>query len=56
MSNKGWQRFFELLDKIVDLCTKGQSWKEVAAEVRREANNVGSETNLEEFVSWFEEE
>jgi hypothetical protein len=53
MSEKEWEKFFELLDKIVGL--EGKSYQEKAAEVRERADLEAARTSLEEFLGWFED-
>ena len=49
MSDKEWEKFFELIDKIIDL--PGVSANERGALIREKASENGSETNLQEFCS-----
>lgn len=46
MSEKEWERFSDLLSKIIGM---GGTWQEKAAQVKA---NV-SESDLAEFVAWF---
>lgn len=46
-----WARFFDLLDRIVDL--PFNTYAEKAKEVERKSTENGSETSLQEFVSWY---
>lgn len=46
LTEKEWERFSDLLDKIVN---SGGTWEEKAAAVRANCN----ETNLGEFANWF---
>ena len=51
MSEKDWEKFFDLLQKIVDeplaVCDKVENCKKAAEE-----NGESAEQNLEEFLSW----
>lgn len=56
MTATEWDKFFELLEKIVvpqDDDHPG-SWQERADEVRTEAKARDTLTTLEEFASWFD--
>ena len=52
MTEKEWDKFFELLDKIVSL--KFSTWQEKANQVKSQAIARDGEVDLEEFVGWFE--
>lgn len=58
MSERDWNKFFELVDKIVSGCSNGSTgtWKETASLVKSEAESRDSLTNFEELISWFDEE
>jgi hypothetical protein len=45
-----WEAFWGVLDEIV---SGPGTWQDKAAEVRRRAEESGSEVELEEFTSWF---
>jgi hypothetical protein len=53
MTPREWETFFALLEKIVN-APEG-TYKEKAASVMLQAKNQGSETELNEFASWFQE-
>jgi co-chaperonin GroES (HSP10) len=53
MTDKEWEKFFDLMGKVVNL--EGLSANEKAAEVRAQAVKSGDEVNLEEFTGWFAE-
>jgi hypothetical protein len=53
MSDKEWELFFQLMDKIVNM--EG-TFTEKAAKVSAKAQKTESVGSLEEFVSWFEPE
>jgi hypothetical protein len=46
-----WEKFFELVDKIVD---GPGTMKEKTEEVLRKAQEHSCEINFEELVAWFE--
>lgn len=51
MNENDWDRFFDLLNEVVNLpnCT----WKEKAAIVRHEAEERSAKDDLAEFTDWF---
>lgn len=51
MTEKDWETFFDLVDRIV---FGSGSWKEKASEVREQASQYECENNFEEFVEWFQ--
>jgi hypothetical protein len=54
MSERDWDKFFELLEQIVSL--PGMTWEEKRGEVSAQAAARGAETALAEFSGWFEGE
>ena len=52
MTDKDWETFFDLIDKIIG---QDGTWQDKKDTVKEKAvnNNCG---NLEEFVGWFEDE
>lgn len=50
MNDKEWEKFFELIDKIVNM--EG-TWQEKRATVLDQARVEGSVVNLDEFLGWF---
>jgi hypothetical protein len=52
MSEKDWDLFFDLVDKLIDL-TPGATWQDKRDEVQRQAKARCAETELEEFTGWF---
>lgn len=50
MTEKDWEKFFELVDKIVDLPMPA---RDKAIEVEAKAEEYGSSTNFYEFCGWF---
>jgi hypothetical protein len=54
MSDKEWGRFFELVEKIVNL--PGLPWTQKAALVKDKAVECGCEVNFEELIGWFQGE
>lgn len=52
MSDRQWEKFFELLDLVVNEETPYSTWKERAKAVLTRASDK-DKTNLEEFWSWF---
>jgi hypothetical protein len=50
MTEREWEKFFELMGKIV---SGGGSWQEKAEHVKDMAHVNGAETQLEEFAAWF---
>jgi hypothetical protein len=53
VTEKDWDRLFELIDKVVQMPVPGGSWQDKAETVRAEAIQRDAETNLEEFAGWF---
>lgn len=53
MSDKEWERFFDLMEKIVN--HDGLAANEKASAVRAKAVETGNETSFEEFTGWFAE-
>lgn len=53
MSEKEWEKLFELIGKAVNL--PGMSAGEKGKEIRQQAEKVGELTNLEEFCCVCEE-
>lgn len=53
MSEKEWERFFSLLEKIAAM---GGTWKEKKQEVEAQASHHDAEMWLEEFTNWFQGE
>lgn len=51
MTDLEWEKFFELLDKIVML---PMPYREKAEFVKNKATEQGSDGNLEEFAGWFQ--
>lgn len=51
MSEKDWEKFFELIDKIVE---QGNPFEEKKQDVLMKNKEYGN-LNFEEFVSWFSE-
>lgn len=49
MSEKEWEKLFELIGKVVNL--PGMSADEKGQEIRRQAKEHGADGDLEEFVS-----
>jgi hypothetical protein len=54
MNERDWDKFFELLERVVNLGE--MPWGEKRDQVKAEAAARGAETALEEFSGWFEGE
>jgi hypothetical protein len=52
MTERDWEMFFDLLQKIVDLPNK--TWQDKADQVNEEAARYDAEVDLAEFTGWFE--
>jgi hypothetical protein len=52
MTEKDWDLFFDLLEKIV---SQPGSWKEKKDAVENQASTRGADNALEEFAGWFSE-
>jgi len=52
MNDKDWEKFFELIDKIVAV-PKGFTWRDRRDEVEGNADEFNSEGNFSEFLDWF---
>lgn len=52
VTNKEWDQFFEIMDKIVN---DGSPYQEKMEAVRAKAREQNSSTTLEEFTEWFTE-
>jgi hypothetical protein len=52
MSERDWQAFFDLVDRIAWM---DGPWQEKAATLRRMAEEHGAAGSLEELASWLEE-
>jgi hypothetical protein len=51
MTEKQWEQFFGLLDRIVN---GGQPWEAKKAEVERKCDEFGTPSSLEEFLGWWD--
>jgi hypothetical protein len=51
MSDKDWEKFFELLTAIVN---GDGAWREKAEEVRSKSDEHDARASLEEFAGWAE--
>lgn len=54
MSDKEWEKFFDLLEKVTTP-SAGQSWQERKEEVLSKAIDCAGDGCLEEFNGWFQE-
>lgn len=54
MTDREWEKFFELLEKAVNLDTGG-SWQDKRDEILRRASD-SDKGNLSELANWFVEE
>jgi hypothetical protein len=54
MNERNWEKFFELVAKIVELPAQtGRTWQEMRDEVLAQASANVAEDSFEEFVGWF---
>jgi hypothetical protein len=54
MTEKQWETFFDLVDRIVDM--EGMTANEKASLFRDKMAKYGSEGHMEELVAWIAEE
>jgi len=55
MTDKQWEKFFELLGEIISSPKPGWTWQERREEVMSKATELDGEVALEEFCGWFVE-
>lgn len=53
MNEKDWEKFFDLVNKIVDAPA---TYKEKRAELHRKAEEYSCEINLEELGAWISDD